>query len=406
MTRHDLGAGAPATLPRVSTAIKLAGFYGVVCFYSGIAVPYWPVWLKDRGMDPREIGLLLAAGHMVRIFATPVAGSLADRHGDPRGALIALLIAAMAFHLPFFVDAGFPGLLAASLACSLFQPAIAPIMELATLRGCARAGLDYARVRTSGSITFVAGSFALGAVLGVTGPWIVLPALIATLGLALVLARRLPNLGPIASGPAPRAAPKPVLAPLLALLSNRTFVLFGTSAALIQSSHAVYYGFGTLNWQNQGYEPSMIGALWALGVMAEITLFIFSKPFVRRLGPAWLLIAGAVAGIIRWGWTALSPEPAITIALQILHAASFGAAHLGAMHFITRAVPPEAGASAQTLYGALFQGVFFGLVMLVSGPVFADHGAGVFALSAGLSALGLVAALALARRWRGEVLSL
>ena len=46
---------------------------------------------------------------------------------------------------------------------------------------------------------------------------------------------------------------------------------------------------------------------------------------------------------------AFDPPMALLPPLQLLHAASFGAAHLGAMGFLARAVPRELGATAQGL---------------------------------------------------------
>ena len=58
-------------------------------------------------------------------------------------------------------------------------------------------------------------------------------------------------------------------------------------------------------------------------------------------------------------------------ALQLLHAFTFGASHLGAMHFLSRKVPPSAAARAQSIYAALSSGLGSGLVMVTrGGPLF------------------------------------
>src|SRR5262249_34141478 len=60
------------------------------------------------------------------------------------------------------------------------------------------------------------------------------------------------------------------------LAHSPSFLLFLLAASMIQASHALYYAFGTLHWRAQGFADGTIGALWALGVIAEIALFAVS----------------------------------------------------------------------------------------------------------------------------------
>jgi len=56
------------------------------------------------------------------------------------------------------------------------------------------------------------------------------------------------------------------------------------------------------------------------------------------LRPAvWLAIGGAGA-ILRWGAMAFDPPVVLLVPLQVLHACSFAAAHLGLMGFMARSV--------------------------------------------------------------------
>src|SRR6185436_16725402 len=58
-------------------------------------------------------------------------------------------------------------------------------------------------------------------------------------------------------------------------LRQPAFLAIAAAASLIQASHAVYYAFSTLDWTAKGFDGVTIGALWALGVAAEIVLFAF-----------------------------------------------------------------------------------------------------------------------------------
>ena len=91
------------------------------------------------------------------------------------------------------------------------------------------------------------------------------------------------------------------------LLSDPRFWLLVVSASALQASHQLYYGFGTLYWRGLGFSDSVIGVLWAEGVVAEIALFWYGAPLVARLGPLGLLALGGVGGIVRWSLMGLVP---------------------------------------------------------------------------------------------------
>ena len=174
--------------------------------------------------------------------------------------------------------------------------------------------------------------------------------------------------------------------------------LFITAAALIQASHSVYCGFGTLNWKAQGYSETVIGFLWAEGVIAEIILFAFGAHLVRRLGPAKLILLGGVAGAVRWSVTGTAGGLGVLIIMQALHAFTFAATHLGAIYFISRRVPQAVSASAQSLYSAVVMGLALGLAMLASGNLYSLYGAGAYQAMAVMAALGSIVAVFILRR--------
>ena len=61
-----------------AAALRLGTYYGALFVAVGIHIPFWPLWLQDRGMSPSEIGLIAAAGYLTRIAASPVIGHMAD----------------------------------------------------------------------------------------------------------------------------------------------------------------------------------------------------------------------------------------------------------------------------------------------------------------------------------------
>jgi hypothetical protein len=126
---------------------------------------------------------------------------------------------------------------------------------------------------------------------------------------------------------------------------------------------------------------------------------------VRRAAPkAALIVAGAFASVVRWGAMAFDPPLALLIPLQVLHALTYGAAHLGAILFITRAVPAKGMGSAQAFYSTIAAGLAMGIVGLISGALYARVGGEVYFVPALVAIIGCAAGVALLRGWNGRQL--
>jgi PPP family 3-phenylpropionic acid transporter len=175
-------------------------------------------------------------------------------------------------------------------------------------------------------------------------------------------------LAPIDAAPAP---PRPQRQGLLFNLPGMLAV--AVAASLIQASHAVYYGFSTLEWRAAGLDGTTIGALWALGVVAEIALFALSSRLPARINPTMLLAIGAAGATLRWAAMAFDPPVWLLPGLQCLHGLSFGATHLGTVSFLAAAAPPGAAASVQGAF-AVVLGLAMAAAMAAAGELYALFG--------------------------------
>jgi PPP family 3-phenylpropionic acid transporter len=245
-------------------------------------------------------------------------------------------------------------------------------------------------VRLWGSVSFMLAAIGGGLWLERADAGIVLGLLVATAAVNLIACAQLPEY---------RAGERPAAPPRLdRLLRRPAFLAFVLAAGLIQVSHAVYYGFATLYWQALGYGEGVIGWLWAEGVLAETLLFAAAGALLRRLAPVRLLAVAGVLTALRWALCAIGSDLATLILAQSLHAVSFGATHLAAMHYLRDEVPAELQASAQGFYAAIGHALLFGLLTPVAGWLYATTAGQAFWPMAALALLGSAIALPLALR--------
>lgn len=391
-TPDDRPAEPPAS---GAPGVRLSLFYVAIFSAIGVHMPFWPVWLESQGYTGAEIGALLGALFWAKVIGNPIAGHLADSRGRRRRVMIGLAACALASFCAFLVVEGFWPLFFLSLASGGFFAAMLPLGESLTMLTCYTRGLDYGRIRLWGSLAFIALAVGSGRLLTITGPWMVLWLIIGALTVLLCVMPFLPDPGTGAR----RAEPAPPSA--LSVLAHPVFLLFLLTGGLLQSSHALYYGFASLHWKAAGIGEDVIGLLWGIGVLAEVVLFALSGRVVAWLGPARLLLLAGLGGALRWTVLASTTEVWLLLPAQMLHAATFGCAHLAAMHFIARATPPALASRAQALYSSIAMGAALGLATMAAGPIYQWLGGQAFLFSLGLSMTGGICALALARRWHG-----
>ena len=372
-------------------AARLSAFYAAIFLVAGIQLPFWPVWLSARGLSATEIGVVLAATLWVKVLATPAIGAVADRSRMSRRGIMGVLAAtALVGYAGLWPAGPFWTLVLLNLVALAAQSALMPLGDTVTLATCRSAGLDYGRVRVWGSVAFILASVAGGVMLASHPGDEVLLLVLGASTLVLLACLALP----FSPGP---GGGRSHLSGARVVMRDLRFWNFVGAAAALQASHQVYYGFGTLYWRSLDFSDATIGLLWAEGVLAEIVLFWRGEWLAARFGPVGLMMLGGAAGILRWtlaGW--LSGLPSVA-ALQLLHAFTFGASHLGAMHFLSRNVPLSAAASAQSIYAAVSSGLGSGLVMLLAAALYSAYGGGAYFSMAALSAAGMLGTIGLRR---------
>jgi PPP family 3-phenylpropionic acid transporter len=250
----------------------------------------------------------------------------------------------------------------------------------------------YGRMRLWGSVGFILAVLAGGPALDAFGLH-ALPALMA-LPMALLVAVTLRLREPRATRAAASGAP------VLARLREPAIVAFLASAFLMVFAHAALYAFFSLFLERHGYGTTAIGAIWGVGVAAEIVLFLLQRRLFERASPMRLLAFSFLVCALRFAMVAVSDGTLwVLLCAQTMHAVTFGLHHSASMAVLHRWFEPAQQARAQAAFIVVAYGFGGTLGGLVAGwlwehvsPGAAFHGAAVAAL-AGWIAVALAARL-------------
>jgi len=367
----------------------------------GASIPFFGAWLAFKGLSPQEIGSVLSAGMLLRILVLPATGIVADARNDRRGMMLFLALV-MTLGFGTLTRASLPVLiLLAAVPANLAVGAANPLLESVSVRMANRFGFDYGHVRVWASGVFVIGNMASGVLVSIYGLAVIPVWLVVAGALNAAAAYALPR------APAGQARGHlfsrlgSTLAEAHELVRSRVFLIFLLAASFDQGSHAFFYAYGGLHWLQLGYSGGLVGFIAPLGVIAEIGFMSFSLPIFKAVGAVRLLMLGAIACVLRWTILATDPPLVFVIFAQILHGGTFALAHLGAMYFILKSVPPRLSATAQSLYALCSAGLAMGIATYASGPLYAAYGGRAYFLMAAMGLVSLGFSALLAHAWQG-----
>jgi PPP family 3-phenylpropionic acid transporter len=367
-------------------AARLALFYGTLFGLGGTYLPFFPVWLKAIGIDASWIGIITAVPSVTRFTILPVVTGLSERRQSLRGAMMVTAFATVlgfavvgTQHQPLLVFVAF-----AVTAC-VWTPMV-PLTDGYALRGVARYGLDYGPLRLWGSAAFIAGALACGLLVDFIAARHLIWVIAGVAGLGAIASLGLRPLDQPKTAPAVVASGSTLLREP-GSLREPGFLAIILASALIQGSHAAYYGFASISWQASGFGGLTIAGLWALGVLAEIVVFALSPRFTWP--PAVLVAIGALAAVARWLITAQEPSAPVLAVVQLAHGLTFGLTQLGTMGLLVRHVPGHVMVRGQG-YLAACGGIVTSCASILSGAVYARHGQGVYYVMAAMALLGAI----------------
>jgi len=366
----------------------LATWYFFYFAFVGAFAPYFTLYLQDIGFTAWEIGVLMSVPQVMRLLAPNLWGWLADHLG--RRALVvrvAAFFSLLGFAGFFFTRDYVPMLVAMALVWFFWSAAL-PLVEAMTLDHLAGHTERYGRIRLWGSVGFIVSVLAIGALLDHLPITALLWACLFILACVLASALPLPETKVGAGGTAP---------PLGNLLKRPEVLTLLAACFCMSVAHGPLYVFYSIHLVDHGYGKMAVGLFWSLGVLAEIGVFMFMPRLMRLVSLRSILLASFALAVLRFlliGWAADSPV--LLLFAQLLHGATFGAYHAGAVAVLIRWFAPQQQARMQGLYGSLSFGAGGMLGGLLSGEAWGSLGAGMtYTLAAGFAAIGWVLI------WRG-----
>lgn len=345
---------------RLQPYAALGGFYFFYFAFVGAFSPYWSLYLRHLGYAAAQIGLLMSLLQVMRIFAPNAWGWLADHTGRRVEIVRVAALLGLIGYVGVFFGESFGWMLLVMGTMSFFWSASLPLVEAVTFSHLGSRTGGYGRIRSWGSVGFIAAVVGVGYLLDhvpiAALLWVVLLLKVGVAGAALAI--RDPG--------APKTETDVV--PLRAILRRPEVLALMAACFLMAAAHGPYYVFFSIYLVDTGYPKSWVGWLWALGVVCEIAVFFLMPRLAARFSGKQILVASFGCGVVRFLLVAFFVESlALMLLAQVLHAATFGSYHAAALAAFHRHFTGRHQTKGQALYTSVSFGAGGTLGSVLSG---------------------------------------
>lgn len=354
---------------------RLSSFYFFYFALVGTLSPYLSLYLEDIGLTAYAIGLVNGVLMGTKIVAPNVWGWLCDKTGQRLKIITFGCIMASIFFTGLFFWQSLAMILAITFLYSFFWNAVLSQFETLTVQYLKKESPRYSQIRVWGSIGFITAVVLLGWLFDT----ISIQYLILIAWLLLIL---------ICLSCFTLKEPKIIKAKnsqghWFELFKKPAVLAFFSAALLLQFSFGAYYSFFSLHLESVGYSRLFIGIIWAVGVCAEVALFLVMPRIMRRFSLSKLLFWSLLLTTFRWLIIAhLSNNIVILLLSQLVHALSFGAAHAVCIDIIRQFFKGSNAGQGQALYSSITFGLGGALGAICGGFLWSISGALLFSVSA------------------------
>ncbi len=371
---------------------RLSGFYFFYFAALGGFLPFWSLYLAHIKFNAAEIGELSALMVATKILAPNIAGWIADHTGKSlRIIRVSSFFATLIFAGYFYKDS-YLWVAVITIGFSFFWNAALPQFEAATLFHLKEEPHRYSQIRLWGSIGFIITVLSIGRVVDLFSIDYIPELIIGLLGMIWLVSMVTPE--------APVSSRDNRSGGVFKIIKQPEVLAFFMVYLLLQLAHGPYYVFYSIYLEQFNYTPTITGLLWALGVCAEVVLFIFMKSILAWISLRNILLISIFLSICRWLMIAFFVESLpLMIVAQLLHAATFGASHIVAIHLVHNYFGEHHQGKGQALYSSLSFGLGGMIGSLYSGYFWDLYGAWCVYWMAAVSCLF---ALIIAYIWVGK----
>jgi PPP family 3-phenylpropionic acid transporter len=325
---------------------RLRRLYALVWFVAAGEIPFFVLWLHDRGYSPTEIGLVLGASAFAAIAAAPFWSHAADRRsGTSRTLQIALVVAAVGSLVLAATGSLLVPVMAAVALMSGATAAVTPLTDALAITTLGPERLhSYGAFRLWASVGWGIGAIAYGALFQIAGLGWMLPAYAFGLALSAVYVGLFPKIRPEHTPSRTRLG---AFGDALAHVPHLPLYLLGL--LIFGAAQHAAWDYVPLRIESGGGGAFLVGVAAGVSAFIEIPFMRSSSSLIQRFGVRQLFVAGGAVYVIASVLWSLVTAPAAVSAVRIGVGIGFGLTYVSIVVMTGTLVPERLRNTGQTL---------------------------------------------------------
>ncbi|BBI36587.1 MFS transporter [Cohnella abietis] len=369
--------------------------YGTIA----ILTSFFPLYFQEIGLTKVEIGMIMAGGPFISIFANPFWGYWSDRLQNVKRILIILLVGNLIATVIVFQIRDYVVIFAVMLLFFFFNSPTFSQSNSLILNAIENTKHKFGAFRLWGSLGWAIIAVLAGLVLteiGLLNLWILYGVMMIV---SLLFTVRLPR---------GRVTTKPKMerqSYWKVMLSSKVFFVFVILGVLISIPNSINQTFVSLYISNLGGSNQLIGWSVFLSAIFEIPVFLLFDRYLKKSTRMMLgcLVLISILFVIRWLLMSMVGGPVHIIFIQILHCITFGGYYYVGTALSAHLIPPEYRATGQAIYALTWGGISGIVAGLFGGWMFEHLGPKVmYEICAVISVAGVLGFLAMWLRQRKQ----
>lgn len=350
------------------TTLKIFTFvlYGAIA----ILFSFFPLYFQEVGFSTVAIGMLMAGGPFVSIFANPFWGYWSDRLQNIRLIIIMMLIGNVIVVQFVFQLHSLVFVYIAMLIFFLFQTPLFSQSNSLILNAIEGTEHKFGAFRLWGSL-----GWALMAVIasplidwiGINNLWIVYSIMMIV---TILISLKLPK-GEVEGSQGMQKGSYSK-----ALFGNKYFLVFIVLGILIAVPNSMNITFASLYIDQLGGSVVLIGWSAFLTAIFEVPVFLLFDKYLKKRTSTMIgcLVIVSLLFALRWTLMSLATSPVQIIFIQMLHSVSFGGYYYIGTTLTAQLIPVELRASGQAVYALTWSGISGIIAGIAGGWVFQELG--------------------------------
>lgn len=347
---------------------------------------FLPVYFTHKGLNPGQIGTILAGASFVAIFAQPFWGYVSDKQKTVKKILLLAMFAGFFLSIGFFSAESLLWISIFYFMFAFFTSSLGPLSETLCMSYAQQHNTEFGRIRLWGEVGVGTAAFGFGFIVQYIGIDSSLYIYLIILSFAIIAGFRLPDA---------KAASTPVnLLALGKLFTQKKLLWFLLLVLLVGIPHRMNDSMFSIYLKSLGGTESQLGLAWLLATISTIPALIYVGKLILRWNELGIFFVAAVVYTIRWIIYSLAETPSVLIAFQLLNSLTFPLFLVACVQYMMNIVPPELRATGLGAFAVTLGGLGGIIGNAGGGYVIENFGAPTaFSIGAVLAALGAIGAI-------------